>query len=154
MVRHSKSDFPIVKNAGALRAPRVASQRQRRVAEEIKRSLSDIFTRGEISDPELSRWTITITQILLSPDLKEAKIYVLPLAAELDPEKTKELAIILNKLAPEIRHHLAQTIELRYVPALKFFRDDTFEQAQRIEDLIRKTMEHDKRLKDISDDEN
>lgn len=119
------------------------SQRQLRVAEEIRFTLSNLFIRGEFSDPQLTQYPLTFTRITMSPDLKSAKIYFIPLGATLSDQEMKDFVKILNQNSPEIRHLLAQKINLRFSPTLKFFNDDTFEQAQRIDDLFYKITNRD-----------
>lgn len=134
-------------------------QRRQRVGEEVKQALSMLFTRGDFANADLSHWlvshSITITQVLLSPDLKHAKVYVVPLGGvlselgeeienlnvnESDVHSTisKEMIKLLNESASELRFLLGKQLALRFIPSLKFYRDDTFEQAERIESLIRK----------------
>jgi ribosome-binding factor A len=120
------------------------SQRQLRVAEEFRHLLSTIFTKGELSNLELANWTITITRVVMSPDLKAAKVYIIPLGTNLEPEQMKGFVKLLNESAPECRHLLSQRTNLRYAPTLKFYNDDTFEQAQRIDDLLTKVRQREK----------
>lgn len=124
-------------------APKGPTQRQRRVAEEIRHTLSLIFSRGELSDPDLANHSLTLTRVTLSPDLKTAKVFFIPLGLSIEAEDLKALVKSLNKSASEIRHLLDQQMNLRFSPALKFYNDDTFEQAQRIDDLLYQARQRD-----------
>lgn len=136
--KKTKPGAPIPRGIPKGPAIKGPSQRQLRVSEEIRHLLSDIFTKGELSNLELANWTITITRVVMSPDLKAGKVYIIPLGINLDALEMKGLIKLLNESAPECRHILAQKINLRYAPTLKFYHDDTFEQAQRIDDLLNK----------------
>lgn len=136
---------PSVPKASAIKGP---SQRQLRVAEEIRQMLSTMLVRSELSNPEMEKWSITLTRVVMSPDLKSAKVFMIPLGVNLDANDMKALVKLLNDCAPEFRHLLAQRITLRYAPKLKFYNDDTFEQAQRIDDLIIRARRRDELITD------
>lgn len=110
-----------------------SSQRPLRVGEEIRHILSDIFMRGECRSPELFDVTITITEVRVSPDLKNATAFVMPLAGQ----NKEKLLLALKDAAPEIRHHLSKRIKLRHTPRLHFSLDESFDAAQRIETILR-----------------
>lgn len=110
-----------------------ASQRPLRVGEEIRHILADIFTRGECRSPELFDATITISEVRVSPDLKNATAYVMPLAGA----NKEKLLQALKDAAPEIRHHLSKRIKLRHTPRLHFTLDASFDAAQHIDSILK-----------------
>ena len=99
------------------------SQRQLRVGELIRRSLSEALARGDIHDPELSDRSITVGEVTVSPDLKWATLYVLPLGGE-DTEST---LAALRRNKGELRRLLGRALTLKYVPDLRFEADQTFD---------------------------
>ncbi len=114
------------------------SQRQQRVGELIRHALAEIFARGEIHDEMLAGLSPVFPEVKLSPDLKLATIFVAPLtAAAGEPMEDKALIAALVRNRKTLRHLVAERINLRYAPDLRFRRDDTFEEAQRIEELLR-----------------
>ena len=112
-----------------------ASQRQLRVGELIKQSLSMIFIREEAKIPELDTKSITVTEVRMSPDLKTAKIFIIPLGGK-DSEKVidklKEFSFVIRKV-------LSKKIIVKFMPKLFFVTDDSFDYAEKIESLIRQT---------------
>ena len=100
------------------------TQRQLRVGELIRRTLSQVLARGEISDPELDAVSITVGEVRVSPDLRQATVFVLPLGGK-DVEKVLE-ALERNKR--EIRHILTKSVQLKYSPNVKFLADKSFDQ--------------------------
>ena len=101
------------------------SQRQLRVGELIRRTLSDVLNRGEIHDPELNRMSITVGEVRCSPDLKVATAYVMPLMGSV-PVEEAIAALARNKA--ELRHHVSAQLTLKYAPDLRFRPDGTFDQ--------------------------
>lgn len=99
------------------------SQRQLRVAEVIRRRLSEIFMRGEIHDPDLSRVSITVSEVTTTGDLQHATAYVMPLGGQGGDEVLQ--AMRRNK--GELRHLVARDLGLRYAPELRFELDRTFD---------------------------
>ena len=111
------------------------SQRQLRVGEMIKQSLSMIFMRNEAKVPKLETNTITVTEVRMSQDLKIAKAYVLPLGG-----KNTDLTIkILKEYSFLIRKVLSQKVVMKFLPRLLFREDESFEYAEKIENLIKQT---------------
>ena len=111
------------------------SQRQLRVGEMIKQSLSMIFLREETKIPELDTKSVTVTEVRMSPDLKTAKIFVIPLGGkdkEKIIEKLKEFSFVIRKV-------LSKKIMVKFMPKLFFVNDDSFDYAEKIENLIRQT---------------
>ncbi len=100
------------------------SQRQLRVGELIRRSLSDILMRGDIHDPDLNRMMITVCEVRTSPDLRVATAFILPLGGKHKEEAL--LALRVNR--HEIRRAVAKVVGLKYSPELRFQIDETFDQ--------------------------
>ena len=111
------------------------SQRQLRVGELIKQSLGQIFLRNEAKVPELETNNITVTEVKMSQDLKVAKAYVLPLGGK-NAEETVEK---LKKYSFLIRKTLSKKIIMKFLPKILFAKDDSFEYAEKIENLIKQT---------------
>jgi len=111
------------------------SQRQLRVGEMIKQALSMIFLREETKIPDLDTKSITVTEVRMSPDLKTAKIFIIPLGGKnIDNvlDKLKEFSFVIRKV-------LSKKIVLKFLPKLFFVHDDSFDYAEKIENLIRQT---------------
>ena len=99
------------------------SQRQLRVGELIRRTLSELLHRAEIHDPDLNRMSITVGEVSCSPDLKIATVYVMPLGGQGVDEAIAALA--RNK--GEIRRRVGEVLTLKYAPDLRFRPDETFD---------------------------
>ncbi|MCB6179760.1 30S ribosome-binding factor RbfA [Rhodobacter sp. Har01] len=100
------------------------SQRQLRVGELIRRTLSDVLNRAEIHDPELNAMSITVGEVSLSTDLKVATVYVMPLMGSVPVEDAIK-ALSRNK--GELRHRVSAELTLKYAPDLRFRPDETFD---------------------------
>ena len=114
---------------------RPISQRQLRVGEMIKQSLGMIFVRNEAKVPELETNNITVTEVKMSQDLKVAKAYVMPLGgknAEEIVEKLKQYSFLIRKT-------LSKKIIMKFLPKIIFAKDDSFDYAEKIENLIKQT---------------
>jgi len=114
---------------------RPVSQRQLRVGEMIKQALGMIFLRGEAKLPNLETREITVTEVRMSQDLKIAKAFVLPLGGKNAQEiigKLKEFSFIIRKV-------LSKKITMKYLPKLMFVKDESFDYAEKIENLIKQT---------------
>ena len=111
------------------------SQRQLRVGEMIKQSLGQIFLKGEAKVPTLETNNITVTEVRMSPDLKNARAYVIPLGGK-DSDKTVNLLTDFSFL---VRKALAKKIHMKYLPKISFISDTSFDYAEKIEKLIKKT---------------
>ncbi len=111
------------------------SQRQLRVGEMIKQSLGMIFVRNEAKVPELETNNITVTEVKMSQDLKVAKAYVMPLGGK-NAEETVEK---LKKYSFLIRKTLSKKIIMKFLPKILFAKDDSFDYAEKIENLIKQT---------------
>ena len=110
------------------------SQRQLRVGELIKQSLGQIFLRDEAKVPILETKNITVTEVRMSADLKNARAYVIPLGGK-DSEKTVN---ILTEFSHLIRKALSKKIEMKFLPKVSFVSDKSFDYAEKIEKLIQK----------------
>ena len=111
------------------------SQRQLRVGEMIKQSLGMIFVRNEAKVPNLETNSITVTEVKMSQDLKIAKAYVLPLGGK----DTDEIIKKLKEYSFLIRKVLSKKIIMKFLPKILFAKDDSFEYAEKIENLIKQT---------------
>lgn len=100
------------------------SQRQLRVGELIRRTLSDLLNRAEIHDPDLNRMSITVGEVRCSPDLKVATAYVMPLMGSV-PVEDAIAALARNRA--ELRHRVGTQLTLKYTPDLRFRPDETFD---------------------------
>jgi len=112
---------------------RTPSQRQRRVAELMRHGLAEILARGELRHEALADVSVTVTEVRLSPDLRNATAFVLPLGGE------KADAVIdgLTACAPYIRGVLGRQLQLRHAPQIGFALDTSFDYAARIDSLLR-----------------
>ena len=108
------------------------SQRQLRVGELIKQSLGQIFLRDEAKVPNLETKNITVTEVRMSPDLKNARAYVIPLGGK-DTEKT---VTVLTEFSHKIRKVLSKKVDMKFLPKVYFVSDKSFDYAARIEKLI------------------
>ena len=111
------------------------TQRQLRVGEMVKQALSMMFLKEEAKISELDTKSITVTEVRMSPDLKTAKIFVIPLGGkdtEKVIEKLKEFSFVIRKV-------LSKKIMVKFMPKLFFVNDDSFDYAEKIENLIRQT---------------
>ena len=110
------------------------TQRQLRVGELIKQNLGQIFLRGEAKLAKLETKNITVTEVRMSPDLKNAKAYIIPLGGK-DTEKAVD---ILTEFSPIIRKVLSKKINMKFMPKVYFVSDKSFDYAEKIEKLIQK----------------
>jgi ribosome-binding factor A len=108
------------------------SQRQLQVGEEIRHILSLVFMRGDFSHPDVSGLSITVSEVRISPDLKNATAYILPLAG-----KNKEAVVrALTENSSFLRHLVAKSVRLRQAPKLSFKLDESFDVAGRMNELL------------------
>ncbi len=108
------------------------SQRQLRVSELIRHALSQILMRGDVHDEVLSRHVITIPEVRLSPDLKLATAYIIPLGGAGE----SEVIAALEKHKKVLRTEVAHRVNLKYAPELRFRKDETFDEGARIDALL------------------
>jgi ribosome-binding factor A len=108
------------------------SQRALRVGEVVRHALAEILARGEVRDVVLESHAITIPEVRMSPDMRLATVYVMPLGGK-DPGPVLEA---LERHKRFIKGEIARRINLRYAPDIRFRRDETFEEAARIDALL------------------
>ena len=109
------------------------SQRQQRVAELVRHALAEVLQRGDIQDDVLTAHVITIPEVRMSPDLRLATAYVMPLGGR--DERPVLDALTRNRKA--LRAEVARRVDLKFAPDLRFLRDETFDEAARIDALLR-----------------
>lgn len=121
------------------------SQRQLRVAEEIRHILAGILLRGDLRDPALVGVSVTVSEVRISPDLKNATVYSLPFGKA----SVKDVMKGLNRSAPYLRSQVGHALNLRYTPTLTFVPDHSFDEAKHIDELLRS----DKVARDLKHDD-
>lgn len=109
------------------------SERQLKVAENLKRIIANSINIDKSLLPIIGDIYITVSEIRMSPDLKSARIYIIPSMASQD---VKEMVDLINEFSYLIKKSVAKSAKLKYVPKLKFFYDESFEQANKIEHII------------------
>lgn len=109
------------------------SQRQLRVGEELRHIIANIIERGDIRDPDIAGRAITVTEVRISPDLKNATVFVVPLGGG----EVGGILKGLKRAKPFLRHEIARQVDLRAVPDLFFEPDTTFDEATKIDALLR-----------------
>lgn len=109
------------------------SQRQQRVAELVRHALAEVLSRGDLQDEVLTKNVITIPEVRMTPDLKLATAFVMPLGGR------DEAAVLkaLDKNKKVLRQEVARRVNLKYAPDLRFLRDESFDEAARIDALLR-----------------
>ena len=109
------------------------SQRQLRVGELIRHELADMLSRGDIHDPVVQAHMITVPEVRMSPDLRLATIYVMPLGGR-DADKVIDA---LDRNKRYVRGEIARRVNLKFAPEIRFRVDERFDEAERIEKLLR-----------------
>ncbi|HTJ55974.1 MAG TPA: 30S ribosome-binding factor RbfA [Devosiaceae bacterium] len=113
--------------------PSGPTQRMLRVGELVRHSLAGVFSRAEIEDPALEGKVITVPEVRMTPDLKIANVYVMPLGGA----GAAEVVEALNRHKKFVRGRIAPELDLKFAPDLKFFVDDTFDAYGKIDALLR-----------------
>ena len=108
------------------------SQRQLRAGELIRHALAEILARGEVHDPVIEQHTITVPEVRLTPDLRLATIYVMPLGGR----DTREVLDALDRNKRFLRGELAHRINMKFAPEIRFRLDERFDEAERIDKLL------------------
>ena len=108
------------------------TQRQLRIGELVRHKLAEMLARGEIHDDIIASHVITVPEVRLSPDLKLASAYVVTLGGD----DTAVVLEALNRNKKYIRAQVAQAVNLKFAPDIRFLRDETFEEASRIDQLL------------------
>ena len=109
------------------------SQRQLRVGEMLRHALAQILVRGEIRDPDLEGVSVTVTQVKPSPDMRHATVFVEPLGGK----NAKQIVAALNRHKAFLRGEMGHMIDLKFTPDLRFIEDESFAEAQKIEDILK-----------------
>lgn len=109
------------------------SQRQQRVAELVRHALAEVIMRGDVVDEVLAKHIVTIPEVRMSPDLKLATAYVMPLGGR----DEKPVLEALERHRKFLRAEVARRVNLKFAPELRFRRDETFDEAARIDALLR-----------------
>ena len=122
-----------MKHGAGSHAPKPPSQRQLRVAEEVRHVLAGVFARGEVRDPALADVLITVTEVRISPDLKHATAFVTRLGRSDVGEKLPAL----RRAAPFLRGQVAKALRLRLAPDLSFQADTSIDYAMHVDELLR-----------------
>ncbi|HZY68842.1 MAG TPA: 30S ribosome-binding factor RbfA [Devosia sp.] len=113
--------------------PTGPTQRMLRVGELVRHALAGLFARGEIEDDELAGAVLTVPEVRMSPDLKLASAYVMPLGGE----RAAEIVAALNRHQRFIRGRIAPELDLKFAPEVRFFVDETFEEFGKIDALLK-----------------
>nr|MEA2797342.1 ribosome-binding factor [Phenylobacterium sp.] len=114
-------------------APRGPSQRQLRAGELVRHALVEILRAQEITDPDLAGVSVTLTEVRMSPDLRNATVFVEPLGGG---EQAAVVVKALNRHHKFLRGRLGHAIDMKFTPALKFLHDETFDAAARMNRLF------------------
>nr|WP_295885599.1 30S ribosome-binding factor RbfA [uncultured Devosia sp.] len=125
--------------------PTGPSQRMLRVGELVRHALAAMFARGEIEDDALRGSVITVPEVRMTPDLKIANAYIMPLGGM----HAEEIVAALNRHRKFVRGRVAPQINMKFAPEVRFYVDDTFEEATRIDSILRS----DKVQRDLGDDD-
>ncbi len=120
---------------------RAYSQRQLRVGELVKQNLGELFIRNEAKIPSINSKLVTVTEVRMTPDLKTARVYIIPLGGV----DTKETVRILTENSHLVRRALSKRLDIKFLPKLNFVEDNSFEYAEKIEKIIKKNKENDKK---------
>jgi ribosome-binding factor A len=129
--------------ASTQRSGQQRSQRQLRVGEELRHALARVLSRGELRDPHLADVSLTVTEVRVSPDLKNATAFVVPLGGgDLDP-----IIAALNHASSFLRGQLGHEVTLRYTPRLTFQPDRSFDEAAHINEILH----HPRVMRDVAE---
>ena len=109
------------------------SQRQLRVGELVRHAIADMLTRGDVHDPVIEGHLITVPEVRMTPDLRLATIYIMPLAGR----DTDKVIAAFERNKKFIRGEIAHAVNLKFAPDIRFHIDDRFEEAERIDKLLR-----------------
>src|SRR5262245_62587186 len=109
------------------------SQRQLRVGEIVRHALAEMLARGEVHDDVLASHVVTVSEVRMSPDLRLATIYIMPLGGK----DLKPVIEALERNRKFIRGEIAHAVNLKFAPEIRFIPDETFDEAKRIDDIFR-----------------
>ena len=119
------------------------SQRQLRVGELVKQNIGEIFIRNESKIPSFDSKLITVTEVRMTPDLKTARVYVIPLGGG----QLSETVSVLTEYSHLVRKALSKKLDIKFLPKLTFVEDNSFEYAEKIERIIKKNKINEKEKK-------
>ena len=122
---------------------RTFSQRQLRVGELVKQNLGELFIRNEAKIPSINSKLITVTEVRMTPDLKTARVYVIPLGGV----DMKETVSVLTEYSHLVRRALSKRLDIKFLPKLTFVEDNSFEYAEKIENIIKEIKKNDTQKK-------
>jgi ribosome-binding factor A len=108
------------------------SQRMLRVAELIRHAMAQMLSRGDINDPVLEKHVVTVSRVKMSPDLKLATVYVMPLGGKDEPE----VIAALDRHRKFLRGEIAHEVNLKFAPEIRFRIDDSFDTVSRIDAIL------------------
>ena len=135
MSRHSKAPTPASPRgarAPQARTPQGPSQRQLRAGELVRHALVEILREADLSDPALKDVSVTVSEVRVSPDLRQALCFVEPLGGV----HSADVVAALNRAARFLRGRLGHAVDLKFTPELKFVHDESFEAAERMNRLF------------------
>ena len=121
------------------------SPRQLKVGELVRRAVSDVLMRGDLHDPDLDRFSITVSEARMSPDLRHAEIFVMPLGGAGE----EEVVALLDRNRQELRRAVTREVKLKFSPDLRFRLDRSFDRM----DETRRLLADDRVKRDLDDDE-
>lgn len=121
------------------------SQRQLRVGEEIRHALSEVFVRGELPDPLIEAASVTVSEVRISPDLRNATAYIFPLNGE---NKQEVIETLQSLYLGQVRSLIAKKLHLKFSPRIHFKLDQSYENAAHIDGLLREA-----KAREIPDEE-
>lgn len=110
-----------------------AGHRHLRVGEELRHALAELLARGNLRDPALKEISVTVSEVRVSPDLRSAVVFVVPLGGG----PVDEVLEGLDRCAPYLRGQVARSVKLKFMPTLKFEADRSFDEASHIDSLLR-----------------
>ena len=130
------------------------SQRMLRVAELIRHAMAQMLSRGDINDPVLEKHVVTVSRVKMSPDLKLATVYVMPLGGKDEPE----VIAALDRHRKFLRGEIAHEVNLKFAPEIRFRIDDSFDTVSRIDailnsDRVKRDLERDDAQEDAPDND-
>ena len=116
----------------AKRGAKMPSQRQLRVGEQVRHAIASVIERGELRDPDLDGVAVTVTEVRLSPDLRKASIFVVPLGGG----DGSDFLPPLHRASPFLRRRVSEMVQLKYMPDFHFEADTSFDYAERIQTVL------------------
>lgn len=121
------------RRTGRSDGPMGPSQRQLRVGEALRHALAEVLRENEIRDPDLGGVSVTVTQVKPSPDMRYATVYCEPLGGQ----NAKQIVAALNRHKGFLRGEMGHLLTMKFTPELRFVEDESFAEAQKIEDILK-----------------